>query len=100
MPNASEIVNEPVVVRLTLVSLTLPGMLEAEAVIGGTDGIAVLKVERRGQLSQCSTLRAPSSGVISRLAYRLADIGAIADVRVQRCYTDLPDESGDERVLA
>ncbi|MFM0441849.1 MULTISPECIES: hypothetical protein [Paraburkholderia] len=94
MQNGNDIANEPVVVRLTLVSLTRAGSLEAEAMIGSTGDVVVLKVEHLGDLSQCSTLSAPSSGAVSRLAYRLAEIGAIVEVRVQRCGANLPGEPG------
>jgi len=96
MQNGSVIANERVVVRLTLVSLTRPGIVEAEAVIRSTRDIDVIEVEFHGGLSQSSTLSAPSPGAVSALGYRLSKIGAIVEVRVQRCLTDLPGSGGRE----
>jgi hypothetical protein len=84
MGNDSDIADEPVLIRLALVSLNRSGIVEAEAVIGQTRGVSVLDVECPRELSHFSTLSATSSRVVSRLAYRLAGIGAIVEVRVQR----------------
>jgi hypothetical protein len=84
MQNVSDVTNEPVTVRLTLVSLTRSGIFEAEAVIGQMEGVAVLEVKPSGDLSQCSKLSAPSSGVVARLGYRLAQVRDLVDVRVRR----------------
>lgn len=99
MQNVSNIANEPVVVQLSLVSLTRSGMLRAAAMIGQAEGVSVLAVERPGDRSQSSWLAAPSSGAISQLAYRLAEIGAIIEVRVQRwfVYPALEAEGRDRR---
>lgn len=45
MRNGKDVLSEPVVVRLTLVSLTPSGIVQAEALIRSTDGLAVLEVE-------------------------------------------------------
>jgi hypothetical protein len=96
MQNGSDIANQPVVVRLTLVSLTRAGILEAEAMMGWTRDVVVLEVERPRDLSQCSTLSAPSSSEVSRLACRLAEIAGVVEVRVQRCRASLPGPSAAE----
>jgi len=96
MQNGDGIVSEPVVVRLTLVSLSPCGILEAEAVVSSTEGLAVLEVECRSDLSQSTRLSAASSGVVSAMGYRLATIGALVEVRVQRCPANLPANPGPE----
>lgn len=90
MQNGNDIANQPVVVWLTLVSLTRAGILEAEAMMGWTREVVVLEVERSWDLCHCSTLSAPSLSAVSGLAYRLAEIAAVVEVRVQRCAASLP----------
>jgi len=96
MHNGKVVAGEPVVVRLTLVSLTRPGIVEAEAVIRSTRDIDVIEVEFHGDLFQSSTLSAHSPGAVSALGYRLSKIGAIVEVRLQRCLTHLPGSGGRE----
>jgi hypothetical protein len=67
MRNGKDILSEPVVVRLTLVSLTPSVIVQAEALIRSTDGLAVLEAEGWSDLSQTSRLSAPSSGAVSAL---------------------------------
>ncbi|MFM0441121.1 hypothetical protein PQQ84_32090 [Paraburkholderia strydomiana] len=95
MLSDSDIADEPVLIRLALFSLNRSGIVEAEAVIGQTRGIAVLDAEFPRELSQFTTLSATSSRVVSRPAYRLAGIGAIVEVRVQRL-KGLPGPPGHE----
>jgi len=97
MRNGKDILrSEPVVVRLTLVSLTPSGIVQAEALIRSTEGLAVLEVEGWSDLSQTSRLSAPSSGAVSALGYRLAEIGSLVEVRLQRCLASLPGKPGQE----
>jgi len=96
MRNGKDILSEPVVVRLTLVSLTPSRIVQAEALIRSTEGLAVLEVEGWSDLLQTSRLSAPSSGAVSALGYRLAKIGSLVEVRLQRCLAGLPGKPGQE----
>jgi hypothetical protein len=85
MQNVSDIPGGPIVVWMTLVSRTCAGALEAETVIRSTDGVSVLEARGDSNVSYCLMLSAPSAGAVSRLAYRVADLALIDEVRVQRC---------------
>jgi hypothetical protein len=93
MQNVSEIGPGPITVWMRLVSRSSAGVLEAETIMRLTDGVSVVEVSCRSDLSQCLRLSAPSAAVISRLAYRIAGLALIEEVRVQRC-TDSPFENG------
>jgi hypothetical protein len=85
MQNVSEIPDGPIMVWMTLVSRTGAGSLDAETVIRSSDGVSVLEVRRHSDVFQCLMVSAPSSGVVSRLAYRVAGLALVDEVRVQRC---------------
>ncbi|CAB3801146.1 hypothetical protein LMG28138_04951 [Pararobbsia alpina] len=74
----------PVAVWLTLMSRTFAGLVEVEAVIARTDDVLVVEVRSPGPLSRRFTLSASSIGAVLSLAYRIAEVGAVAEVRVQR----------------
>jgi hypothetical protein len=85
MQNGSDIPDGPIVVWMTLVCRTCAGSLDAETVIRSSDGVSVLEVRRDSDVSHGLMLLAPSAGVVSRLAYHLAGLALIDEVRVQRC---------------
>jgi hypothetical protein len=88
MQRDSHLAIVPISVRLRVTSRTPAGLSEAREVIDGSAGVSVVEELPCGELSRCFSLMASSVGVVSRLAYRIANIGVIDQVSVQRCPPD------------
>jgi len=93
MQSASDVGDTPIIVWLTLVSLTPAGIDEAETAICTSKGVSIIEVHCLGDRSQRIRLSAPSARAVSRLAYRLASIECLDEVRLERCFggETLPD---------
>ncbi|MFL9912110.1 hypothetical protein [Paraburkholderia sp. RL17-337-BIB-A] len=90
MQNVSDLGDAPIIVWLTLVSLTPAGIVEVETAICTSKGVSVIEVRCPGDRSQRIRLSAPSARAVSRLAYRLASIEGVDEVRVERCFGGAP----------
>ncbi len=90
MQSASDIGDAPIIVSLTLVSLTPAGIVEAETAICTSKGVSVIEVRCLDHRSQRIRLSAPSARAVSRLAYRLASMECMDEVRVERCFSGEP----------
>jgi hypothetical protein len=85
MESGSHLAIVPISVRITITSSTLPGLGEAHEVIDRSAGVSVVEELRCGELSRCFRLTVSSAAAVSRLAYRIANIEVIDQVRVQLC---------------